>query len=455
MDTDERFVQGQLRPGRVVSLKNGVLPTGVIDEKPVYMMGGVPGDEGLFRITHVGKHKLWARLQTLTTPSPHRVEAPCPVMDRCGGCPWQAVSRQMQQEAKLESLTSALGHLLEGATMKPWLSTGRDIHYRTRALMMTRHVGGRLRFGFYAPRTNEIVGAEHCHAQDTRLNEVLEEARRHLERQGIGTWRGKDRPGLLKAILYRLDMRHHEGLLTLVVSRQDNRLLSLSQQLMELEGINGVFCNIQGDDGGPVLGKETHLLAGQSRQKIQFNTLQLEVGPISFLQTHHALAERMIDVVRSAIPDDANALLDLYSGIGVFGLSMADRMRRVTLIESNPKACDDAEHNIKRLKLNHIQILRSKTEEGLTQLRTEENTFDAVILDPPRSGCAPSVLDQLCTITGVKTIVYVSCNPKSLARDLDHILTHGPFTLHEVTPVDMFVHTPHIETIAVLKRSRV
>jgi 23S rRNA (uracil1939-C5)-methyltransferase len=391
----------------------------------------------------------WGQLVELEQASPLRVEPPCPVVLRCGGCPWQMVSLDAQRATKLAELQTRLGPLAERTTWHPWLPSTRSTGYRTRALMMARRVKGRLLLGFFAAGTDDLVAVDACAVQHPKVERALRDVREVLDRAGLTTWRDAQRPGQLRAVLYRLDPREDTGLLTLVVTH-DAGLGPVAEQLLTIPSISGVFANIQTAAGGAVLGPETRHLAGDQRQTVQLGGTALEVGATAFLQTRHDAAEAIVALLTATLPDKIKHLVDLYAGVGVFGLALRERCAKVTLVERDGAATDDAGHNVTRLDASHVTVIREPAETFAPQLAKLK--ADVVLLDPPRAGCAPAVLDALATLPKKALLVYVSCNGASLARDCA-ILAQQGWQLTDVTPVDMFPHTPHAEWVARLTRS--
>jgi len=444
------LVQGALVDGEVVGLGIRGLPVGTADGQQVRVPGGVPGDQGKFRIIHAGKNVTWARIETLHTPSPHRVEAPCPVLDRCGGCPWQAIDDSYQREQRLETLRAALGDNGQEANWHPWMHGAERTGYRTRALMMARHIGSRLHLGFFESGTNTLVPALPCVAQHPQVNQVMAKTRVILARNRIPTWRDETRPGLLRSVLYRLDPEAGDGLLTLVASQRDELFVKAADALVRIDGVCGVHLNLQPHVGGPAIGAETHHLRGARRQRVRYGDLTLEVGPTAFLQTHHALAQLLVTQVSSWLPDKMTHLLDLYAGVGVFGLALAHRADRVSAVDQHEGAIADLVRNARRLGHAHVRAIAGGLATELGGIIDQD--VGGVVLDPPRSGCDPDVLEGLAGLPGRPILVYVSCQPKSLGRDVAHLTTHGGYRVTDVKPIEMFPHTPHLESVVRLAR---
>ncbi len=447
-----RLITGEVWPGSVLRLAeaDGAHVEVETPDGPVVVRvpGAVPGDQLFVRIGHVGQHMAWGKIERLDEPSHDRIEPPCPVVLRCGGCPWQMVTLDAQQRTKQAELQERLGALTANATWHPWQPHQRATGYRTRALMMTRRVHGRLLLGFFAAGTDDLVAVDQCIVQHPKVERVLHDVREVLDHSGITTWRDAQRPGQLRAVLFRLDPRQNDGILTLVVTH-DAGLAPIAAQLMEIPGISGVFANIQQAAGGAVLGLETRHLVGATTQTVQLANTTLELGATAFLQTRHDAAEAIVSTLQKFLPEHVAHLVDLYAGIGVFGLALRERAERVTLVERDGSAVADAQANIARLGVKNLTVVGESAETFAPKLAAVK--ADAIVLDPPRAGCTPTILDALAAASTCTHLVYVSCNGTSLARDLAVLAAQG-WQITDVAPVDMFPHTPHAEWIVRLVR---
>jgi 23S rRNA (uracil1939-C5)-methyltransferase len=419
----------------------------------VRLPGGVTGDRGTLAVTHVGQHAAWGRIVALTVPSPQRVAPPCRVVDRCGGCPWQHASLELQRAERLRDLHAQLDPWLAEARWQPWLGAPLEVGYRTRALWMARRPAqrgetrrqGRLVLGLYAPHSNQLVPIDDCVVQHPTVSRVLAGVREVLDRSGVDCWRDASRPGQLRAVAFRCDPSLDQGLLTLVVSHTGG-LDRLASELMSVPGVAGVAANVNTAEGGAVLGPTTVVLAGAARLPMRWGDLDLQVGATAFVQTRHDVAAQMLAVAADWLPVACVHLVDLYAGVGQLGLALRHRARQLTLVERDPAAVADARWNIEHLQVSHATVVAADAAAFAPHLAPEA---DAILLDPPRAGCAPAVLDVLASRQG--TLVYVSCHPQALARDLPRLVDAG-WRPTDVQPLDMFPHTPHVEVMVRLQR---
>ncbi|MGB0590115.1 MAG: 23S rRNA (uracil(1939)-C(5))-methyltransferase RlmD [Myxococcota bacterium] len=446
------FNQGDLVEATITSLERRGGSLARVGDAEVRVLGGVPGDSAQLRITHTGKHINVGQIQTLTEPSKYRVEAPCPVVTSCGGCPWQPASMSLQREVRATQVKELLAPLCDDATRHHgWIGPEYSLGYRTRALMVLRHRGGSMRMGFYAPGTQDLVPVDSCVIQHRRVNSVLKHAHHILARLDWPTWRSEERPGVIRGFLYRVDPGREEGILTLILSvKPGPKVAQAAQQLIRIEGVCGVHANINPKGSGPMLGERNVHLRGKRRQSVSYGDLNLQVGPTSFIQTRHDMAEAMVTTLGQWLPERMTHLVDLYAGAGVLGLASRARADRVTLIESHPLASEDSMRNIELLEASAVTAI---TEDAATAApRVLAEGADAVILDPPRAGCAPAVIDAITALKGEVTVIYASCESRSLSRDLKRLIDAG-FVITDVATFDMFPHTPHVEVGVALRRA--
>lgn len=449
--------------------------------KEVRLRSAIPGEDAVATVTHVGQHAVWATVVEPSSASPDRVRAPCPVVDMCGGCPWQHIAIPAQRALRLAALKSELAQVagVDDANWAAWAPREKpSAGYRTRALMMLRHVRGKLRAGFYAPRSQDLVPAEACLVQSPRIQNLIPKIVSILDNHQLPTWRGPNKPGLIRAFSLRAESGKSPVLLTIVATQIDPRLVTAANHLVKLHGVGGVYGNLNAKDGGPVMGQVTHHLAGERLQDYSVGPLRLSLGPTAFVQTNQsagdALVSHVLDLlVRPGVdgpqePTPYAHLADLYAGVGIFGLAAAGAglAARVTVVENAPSAVADARRNAAKLAGVGIpegsgvpvQVVEADAVDGAKVLLDLGDAGpDLAIVDPPRAGLGSGVVASLRAMPRLATLIYVSCNARTLARDLDALTATAPegsqgFRVTDVAPVDMFPNTPHAEVVVRLER---
>ena len=298
--------------------------------------------------------------------------------------------------------------------------------------------------GHYALASQRIIPIEECPVHHERGNRIAFALRDRLARVRIA-------PGILRHIVIRTTADGREASAMLVVTRNDKSLRTpVKGFLASPEKPDGFFVNIHTKPGPYMVGEETIKIEGRSHVKETVGGLSYLVSPTAFFQTNVGAAEILVKLVLEQI-GAAKRVLDLYCGSGLFSLPIAKSGAAVTAIEENRQAIVDAEANVRlnRLPPGQVRFIAGRVEDALA--RAGRDPWDAVVLDPPRQGCPPAVIAGVFERIRPARVVYVSCNPDALAKELPVILKTG-YRVMRVQPVDMFPHTDHIETVVTFTR---
>jgi 23S rRNA (uracil1939-C5)-methyltransferase len=379
----------------------------------------------------------------------------------CGGCDWQHLSYpdQLAQKRQIvvDLLSASLGarapEVLSVIGMQPE-QTGAPWRFRQKASFVFGEDHRRLTIGHYAARSNHIVPIVECPVHSDRANRIAFALHAHLAKARI-TAAGPDLRGVLRHLLVRTTADDREAVAMLVVTHNDKSLRAPMRKFFaSAERANGFFLNIHDRPGPFMVGRETIKLDGHAHVRERLSGVSFLISPTAFFQTNVIAAATLVDLILAHAP--APPLLqiaDLYSGSGLFSLPLAARGHRVTAIEENEQAVSDGEANVRlnRLPDERLRFVRARVEEALP--RVAKTRFDLAVIDPPRAGCPPDVLRALFGESSPRRVVYVSCNPDALARELPQIIDYG-YAVGRVQPVDMFPHTTHIETVVTLTSGR-
>ncbi len=449
-----------------------------------------------------------AELVRIVSASPHRVTAPCRHFGPCGGCAWQHIAYPEQLRLKQELLQRLLGDSLgsHAPEVRPTLPTpaplrsgsdastklrsgapGTPWHYRNKVSFVFGP-GGRgqsLVMGHYRRASRTVIPVVECPVHAEAGNQAAFGMRDALERAKIPGAAGDAAEGVARHIVVRVAETSEEWLATLVVTknvkplrrvtesfvrdvgksedrqiaRSPNRQIekSANRQIEKLANSSwGLYLNVHDRPGPYLFGRETRHLAGAREVREHVAGVTYVISPSSFFQTNVRAARVLVDAVLESLADARFArILDLYAGVGLFALPLARAGRAVTAVEENREAMAAAAASARenRIPERLFRALPGRVEDLASRLtpRTSADAWDAVVLDPPREGCPPAVLDWLLRTLRPARLVYVSCNPEALARDL-RAAPPARYTATRVQPVDMFPHTAHIESIAVLDR---
>ena len=353
----------------------------------------------------------------------------------CGGCTLPGVPYAEQLAKKRAFLSRLLG-----IDVPTFIPSPSESGFRSKVAFVFGH--GLM--GHYALGSQRIVPVEECPVHHERGNRIAFALRDRLARARIA-------PGILRHLVIRTTADGREASAMLVVTRNDKSLRTpIKGFLASREKPDGFFVNIHSKPGPFMVGEETIKIEGRSHVKEVVGGVSYLVSPTAFFQTNVGAAEILLKLVLEAI-GPARRVLDLYCGSGLFSLPIAKSGATVMAIEENRQAIADAESNVRlnRLPPGQIRFVASRVEEALP--RAGKDSWDAVVLDPPRQGCPPAVIDAVFNRIQPPVVVYVSCNPDALAKELPVILKSG-YRVARVQPVDMFPHTDHIETVMAFER---
>lgn len=393
-------------------------------------------------------------------PEPKPIPPRCRHHSECGGCGWQQFGYADQLRLKRERLQELLGRALgrraprvlpmiglpPGADGAPW-------GFRQKAAFVfgTDPRDGGLAIGHYARGTRDVVPVSECPVHNPRGNRIAFALRDELRRAGLAA--ADQRNGILRHLVVRTSADESEAAAVLVVTRNDTRLRAPLQRLLRSpERPDGLMLNLHERPGPYLFGRETLRVDGPGHVRETGLGPSFVVSPTGFFQTNVAAAAELLRLVLESLPAQPPlSVLDLYAGSGLFALPLAQRGHRVVAVEESRKASREAGLNarLNGVPRERLRLVPSRVEDTLHRLRER---FDAVVLDPPRTGCPPQVLRTLVTRVRPQRLLLVSCNPEALARELTLALDAG-YRAQRVQGVDMFPHTPHIETLAVLVRA--
>jgi 23S rRNA (uracil1939-C5)-methyltransferase len=450
--------RGQSLSVTIDDLAFGGEGVGRADGYVVFVRGGVPGDRLRVRVDQARSRFGRGTIEAIETPSPHRVEAPCPYFGRCGGCRLQHVDYRAQLAFKSKQVADALERLggLGAVEVRPILAAPEIYGYRNKMEFTVARAGdgAGLTVGLHeAERYDSVLDVERCLLQSEHMNALLDEARRFFAESGLGAWEQDSGEGLLRFLMLRQGYRTGESMVNIVTSSPAvSELAPLAARLAtRVPRTTSVVMNVNPKKASVAVGVEEHLLGGRDHIRESVGGLEFQVSANSFFQTNTAQAERLFALVLdSACLTGGETVLDLYSGTGAISLQLAQRCRWVYGVEVTQAAVDDAARNAAANGIANCTFLAGEVRFVLPQLVSQGVKAHVVVADPPRAGFHPKALRALAQMAPAR-IVYVSCNPATLARDLGE-LVRGGYRLEWVHPVDMFPHTPHIEAVARLAR---
>lgn len=428
----------------------------------------IPGERVRVRIEEQRGAEAWAALEDIVEPSPHRVEPRCSHFgppDLCGGCSWQHIAYPEQLRLKTQLVRDLLAAEMGGRAPEvlptlaatplddPW-GYRQKVHF----VFGSTSRRGRLVMGHYARGSRHIFDARECPVHDPRGNAFAYRLRDQCRAAGVvaasperSRRDGADPRGTLRSIALRVAWKTPELMATLVVtSATDKRLRTATRRALEgPDAPQSFHLNLHGRPDPYIFGPQTRHVRGPQHLRERVGGTSFLISPTAFFQTNVHAAEVLVRLVLDAIPP-GQPVLDLYAGVGLFALPIARRGDRVIAVEENKAAIEDG---VGSLRLNKIppdrcRFVARRVEAALHAAQPRDAVH--AVLDPPREGCDPVVLDELFGRLQPARVAYVSCNPEALVRDIAVGVRHG-YQVQPLQPVDMFPHTAHVETVAVLK----
>jgi 23S rRNA (uracil1939-C5)-methyltransferase len=417
----------------------------------------IPGERVRAHVHRARDGTLAGTLEEVLQPSPHRITPRCPHFGDqpkggCGGCTWQHIAYPEQLRLKSQLVTRLVREALARAPAAlptiPATPVEAPWGYRQKVHFVFGPGGRRapLTMGHYARGSRRVIPVATCPVHDQRGNELAFRFHEECTRSGVTA----DSQTPLKGIAVRAAVNTPEIMATVVVAGEaDRRTRAASRRVIESERPSSVHVNVHPRGDGYIFGRETRRIAGSDRLRDEVAGVSFLISPISFFQTNVRAAALLARLVLDAVPHPSR-VLDLYAGSGLFALPLARAGDQVVAVEESHEAVADGEAS---RRLNNVDEERCRFIPRRVEhtLRTLRQPFDAVVLDPPRAGCSPEVIERLFAGIAPRLAMYVSCNPEALARDVRLIARFG-YEVRSLQPVDMFPHTAHVETLAVLQK---
>lgn len=428
---------------------------GKIEGFTVFVEGALPGETAEIKIVKVEKNFAYGKLLKIIKSSRFRVEPDCSVFKRCGGCHLKHMNYDAQLSFKTKIVKDAIQRIggFEGIEIKETIGMKEPWNYRNKAQYPIGSIDGNLVFGFYANRTHEIIQGQDCIIQDKKGYEIAKNAVEFFKEKRISDYDEKTGKGLIRHIVVRTGFRSGEIMLIIAANGEN---LSNSKEFVDYmksknPEITSIVLNINKKKTNVILDRENKVLAGRDYILDKLGQYTFKISPHSFFQVNPVQTEILYGkTVEYAGLTGKETVFDLYSGIGTISLFLSDKAKKVYGIEVVEQAVENAKENARINNIGNVEFIAGEVEKVVPKLYAKGVQADVVVLDPPRKGCDRQLLDTVVEM-GPERIVYVSCNPSTLARDLKMLAGKG-YEAKEIQPVDMFPHTFHVETVVLMSR---
>lgn len=425
-----------------------------IDGKVVFVSNACPQDKLKIQITKTNKNYSNGEIVEILEPSEYRIKPFCPMQKICGACQIQYINYDYQLEIKrniVQETIHSIGNI--DITIPKTISSPQTKYYRHKIqypVSQTKN-SKRILAGYYKQSSHELINIKYCPIQPEICDNIIDYIRLECQKLNISGYNEKTRKGLLRHIVIRCSEFSKKCLVCFVINSNDipDKVSVLGKSIYEqFENISGICINFNSKNTNVILGQQTKCIYGQDYIEEKICEKIFHIATDTFFQINPLSAQNIFNYIKEFINQNYNKpiILDAYAGISTIGICLADSVQKVVSIEENKKSVELAYKTAKLNNINNIEINGGDAEEFFNN---EIRKFDIVILDPPRKGCSEKSLKyahKLCK----GHIIYVSCNPATLARDLKLLKEMGA-KIQSVQPFDMFCHTYHIENVAIIK----
>lgn len=421
----------------------------------IFVERALPGDLVKARIYRVKSSFVEADLVEIIDPSPFRTQPKCSHFGICGGCKWQNLEYAKQVEFKTGQVKETLAHIggFAEPPVLPALPAEEIYFYRNKMeFSFSTDQNGELALGLHeAWKFNRVFDLQACFLQSETSNQIVQRIKEFCRKEKLSVYDLQKHSGFLRFLVIKEAKNTGEMMVNIVTnSGEASGLRKLAEELMaEFPALRSVVRNINTRKAQIAVGEAEELLAGRAYIVERIGPFQFQISANSFFQSNSRQAEKLYNLaVDLARPQTEETILDLYSGTGTISFFLAQKAKQVLGIESNSATVEDAKRNASLNGIRNCRFICSEAKDYLALARVRQEKFQAVVVDPPRSGLHPQLVENLIRLSPPK-IVYVSCNPSTLARDLK-LLCQEAYQLELVQPVDMFPHTYHIESVSLL-----
>ena len=437
---------------KIHSLGSSGEGVGKLDELIIFVEGALPGEEILAEVVTHKKNYAVAKLLEIVKPSPERTEPFCPLYKDCGGCQLQHLSYPAQLKWKRQQIVDAVERIgkISGVEILDALGMENPLRYRNK---MQFPVGKNLKIGCYARGSHKIIDTASCMIQNAKNDEILAAVRKIATKFNLQPYNEDTHKGFLRHVMGRVGC-NGEFMIVLVTANKNfpNEKNFIRALVKELPNVTSIQQNVQTFHNNVILGRETKILYGKPTIHDKIGELTFNISARSFFQVNTAQAQILYKIALDFAEIRGNELIiDAYCGTGTISLFLAKKVRKVIGIEVVSSAISDAIKNSRQNHIKNAEFIVGDAVKVIPKLFDAGIYAEIVIVDPPRAGCDKKVLETFAAMNPEK-IIYVSCNPATLARDLK-ILDDFGYKTKKIQPVDMFPFTSHVESVAQLVKS--
>lgn len=424
---------------------------GFYKKKIIFIPGALPNEEVFVRITKEHPKFLEGELVRVKTKSNERIKPACTIYEKCGGCQLQHMTYAAQLKAKKDIVKQAFERYTSIKNLPIHDTIGMDEpwNYRNKSQLQIGEKKGNYMAGLYAAKSHQLIELTNCPVQHPDTNKVTEKVKRILQQLRIPVYKERTHSGIVRTVVVRTSFYTKEVQVVIVTAtkilpKKEKIITEITQQL---PNVTSIVQNINTEKTSVIFGNETIVLAGNETITEKLGSFSFDLSARAFFQLNPVQTVTLYNEAKKVAQLTGNEkVVDAYCGVGTIGLWLADGAKEVRGMDVIKESVMDAQENMKKHGVEHATYVVGKAETWLPKWKKEGFDPDVIVVDPPRTGCDKTFLQTVIDMKP-KRFVYVSCNPSTLAKDVDYLMKRG-FELKSVQPVDMFPQTAHVECVS-------